>query len=791
MEIKLRDVTKFYYDEGKSTKGLEGVNLDFKTDGSWVAITGESGAGKSTLIKILTGLEDIDEGEISFDGKPLSGLSESQRQKLYTDNISFVFQDYNLAESVSAQDNIALALIKQGIPVKDAQSKALAALKRVGLDSQARARASKLSGGERQRVAIARSLALETQVIIFDEPTGNLDNETSKQIIDLINSVKGNRLIVYVTHDYDEVSRYVTRHIVLKDGHVIKDEAVNENAPAKAAETAPTVATAPQKEKKFGFFSYVYASSLFCFSRIGRFLSTLIVLALGTAGILGVAYGYSASLVASASFGSSSSRVSTSSAPTTPEGNRVDVIRSDSSVPVFAPSTSPLYVDEEGYSQDQDNFGNFIYEKDTITNGLATKTTTASLDSVKIATNSNIEYKVIKEATDPNNGYYLMMADSDFISYQVSSYSSAFFDKDLCLSSMGTMLFGYRDISEGAKALILAMPTFRIKGIVSTKETNYSSGVFLLCDSALALSYYQMNQKIRTFLKSDPSFGEDSVFFFSTAPAITVDSLPATTIRDEEGNAIGINSTVLNDAVKADPTLLAKWNYTQLVLPKAYQGKKITFSWMGMSVSSNEMDVLYVDLLPNKSFLNRCCYLSSFTLNEAIYREGLHSSYYFASEEEATKAEKEALAQGYRAYHYPSPSVAAAQVTVPKISKLDIALRILLLSLIIISFGFTALLMVLIQRILNKFYYRKDYDQMVMSYIGYSRKDTIIINLLQFLSIEVALIAIIYPCFIIFVPQCLSLFKVFPGLILLSLFLNLIFAGVIALPRRAKAGRKS
>ena len=111
MEIKLQNVTKYYQDGDKSTKGIENISMSLKTDGSFVVITGESGAGKSTLIRILTGLEDFDEGDITFDGVPLSGMSDQERLDLYSKNISFVFQDYNLVESFTAKENIKLALI--------------------------------------------------------------------------------------------------------------------------------------------------------------------------------------------------------------------------------------------------------------------------------------------------------------------------------------------------------------------------------------------------------------------------------------------------------------------------------------------------------------------------------------------------------------------------------------------------------------------------------------------------------------------------------------------------------
>ena len=169
MELRLEGVSKYYVDQGKSVKGVENINATFHTDGSFVVITGESGAVKSTLIKILTGLEDIDEGEIYFDEEPISALPEKRRAELYASKIAFVFQDYNLVESFTASQNIVLALLKRGLSLKAAKRKAKDALRQVGLEKQEGMRVSRLSGGERQRVAIARCLASDAEVIIFDE----------------------------------------------------------------------------------------------------------------------------------------------------------------------------------------------------------------------------------------------------------------------------------------------------------------------------------------------------------------------------------------------------------------------------------------------------------------------------------------------------------------------------------------------------------------------------------------------------------------------------------------------
>jgi len=284
MKIELSHISKYYQDGERSAKGLEDVSLSFETDSSFVVVTGESGAGKSTLFHVLTGTLDFDDGEITFDGKPVSGLSDEEKARIYRENIAFDFQEYNLVEGFSAAENIVLSLTKAGFGLQEARKKADEVLDMVGLSSQKRMKVAKLSGGERQRVAIARCLASEAKVLLFDEPTGNLDPDTSKEIVDLIRKLQGGRLILFITHDFSLVKDAATRHIVMKDGKVESDTVLK--TPEKAGENIERTEKHPTPKR-----SLLYSSSLFAFRRPFRLFITFLLLLVSAIGIYFGCYG--------------------------------------------------------------------------------------------------------------------------------------------------------------------------------------------------------------------------------------------------------------------------------------------------------------------------------------------------------------------------------------------------------------------------------------------------------------------------------------------------------------------
>lgn len=225
--IQLDHVSKFYSQGKNAAKGLDDVSLSFQR-GEFVAITGESGSGKTTLLNVITLMDDYDEGDILFEGKSTADFSEDDLLSFRRDYVSFVFQEYNLIPNLSARENLVISLVNKGYKRKEAMKRAESSLKECGLEKRMREKVVRLSGGERQRVVIARALALDSPIIAFDEPTGNLDSKTGKEIIDLIAKIKENRLILYVTHDYESVEKLCNRHIVLENGRLLSDTRLGE-----------------------------------------------------------------------------------------------------------------------------------------------------------------------------------------------------------------------------------------------------------------------------------------------------------------------------------------------------------------------------------------------------------------------------------------------------------------------------------------------------------------------------------------------------------------------------------
>ena len=216
----LENVSKVYKQKGKSIKALDRVNLEIPT-GQMVAIQGPTGGGKSTLLQMLGALDRPTEGYIGFGKQELSKVSPGKLTKFRADEVGFVFQSFNLIPTLTAQQNVETALEPLGLPAQERHDRAVAALESVGLGDRASHVPSELSGGQQQRVAIARALVKNPEVLLADEPTGNLDEETRDEIMDVLEGLwkeKGLTLIV-VTHD-SAVAKRAQRRLVIKEGKV-------------------------------------------------------------------------------------------------------------------------------------------------------------------------------------------------------------------------------------------------------------------------------------------------------------------------------------------------------------------------------------------------------------------------------------------------------------------------------------------------------------------------------------------------------------------------------------------
>ncbi|QSX04936.1 ABC transporter ATP-binding protein [Sedimentibacter sp. zth1] len=226
--IKLSNVSKYYNSGANVVLGLRKINLEFNK-GDFVAITGESGSGKSTLLNVISGLDSYEDGEIYFNGQPTSHYDQCDWEEYRKNSIGFIFQNYNLIDSYTVLENVLAALLIKGYEKSEAKIKARKIIAKVGLTDKEKNRASQLSSGQKQRLSIARALAKETDVLIADEPTGNLDVENGNQIIELLYEISKEKLVIMVTHNFDEVKDYATRKIRMYDGEVQSDIVLEKN----------------------------------------------------------------------------------------------------------------------------------------------------------------------------------------------------------------------------------------------------------------------------------------------------------------------------------------------------------------------------------------------------------------------------------------------------------------------------------------------------------------------------------------------------------------------------------
>ena len=217
--IQLKDVCKFYQVGDDKVRALDHATLHIRPH-EFVSIIGPSGSGKSTLMNIIGCLDVADAGEYLLDGLPIEAYSESELAKIRNQKIGFVFQSFNLIPKLSAEENVELPLIYQKVKKPERQRRVKEALERVGLTHRAKHLPTELSGGQQQRVAVARALVTNPSLILADEPTGNLDSKTTKEIMDMFHELheQGNT-IVLITHDND-IAKQAARVIHILDGRI-------------------------------------------------------------------------------------------------------------------------------------------------------------------------------------------------------------------------------------------------------------------------------------------------------------------------------------------------------------------------------------------------------------------------------------------------------------------------------------------------------------------------------------------------------------------------------------------
>lgn len=235
--LELKNVSKFYYKKGIVSSGISKVTLKFDM-GEFIAITGESGSGKSTLLNVISGLDTYEEGEMYVNGEETSHYNEEDYEEYRKKYIGNIFQSFNLVNSYTVYQNVELVLLINGETRRSVKHKVIDILKKVNLYKYRHTKVSKLSGGMKQRVSIARCLAKDTPIIIADEPNGNLDSKNAKSVLKLLYEISKYKLVIVVTHNFEQISEYATRRITMHDGSVIEDMKLKDKNEVKEVNTS-------------------------------------------------------------------------------------------------------------------------------------------------------------------------------------------------------------------------------------------------------------------------------------------------------------------------------------------------------------------------------------------------------------------------------------------------------------------------------------------------------------------------------------------------------------------------
>ena len=267
--LRLERVSKYYQSENNVSVGMKHISLTFNM-GEFVAVTGESGSGKSTLLNVLSGLDKYEEGEMFIFSEETSHYQIKDFENYRRENVGFVFQNYNIIDSYTVYQNVMLALELQGYPKKERKERALKLIDQVGLTKQKHQKSSKLSGGQKQRAVIARALAKDTPIIVCDEPTGNLDQTSAEQVIQLLHDVSKDKLVIIVTHEFDQVSKYATRRIKMSDGEIVEDIKIKQHEDITVNKV--------EKTKSLSFFGLIKFSLRNLLAQPKRFIFMLFLM---------------------------------------------------------------------------------------------------------------------------------------------------------------------------------------------------------------------------------------------------------------------------------------------------------------------------------------------------------------------------------------------------------------------------------------------------------------------------------------------------------------------------------
>ena len=292
--LELKNITKTYHTAGEDVEALKGIDLQFRNS-EFVCILGPSGCGKTTLLNIIGGLDSYTSGDLIINGRSTKEYKDRDWDAYRNHSVGFVFQSYNLIPHQTVLSNVEIALTLTGVSKKERRQRAKEALEKVGLGDQLRKKPAQLSGGQMQRVAIARAIVNNPDIIMADEPTGALDTETSKQVMDILKEISRDRLVIMVTHNPVLAERYSTRIVKMLDGKIIDDsQPLTDEESRKELEEAKKKKTETHKKKmpSMSFLTSFGLSLRNLFTKKGR---TALTSFAGSIGIIGIALIYAVS----------------------------------------------------------------------------------------------------------------------------------------------------------------------------------------------------------------------------------------------------------------------------------------------------------------------------------------------------------------------------------------------------------------------------------------------------------------------------------------------------------------
>ena len=381
--LKLEHITKDYVSGDTTVKALKGIDIEFR-ENEFVSILGQSGCGKTTLLNIIGGLDRYTDGNLIINGKSTKKFKDKDWDAYRNYSVGFVFQSYNLISHQTVLSNVELALTLSGVSKKERKQRAIKALEDVGLGEQIHKKPNQLSGGQMQRVAIARALVNNPDIILADEPTGALDTETSKQVMEILKQVAEDRLVIMVTHNPELAEEYSTRIIKILDG-VITDD----SNPYKTVEPEKDKNQKEKRRTSIKFFTALNLSLNNLMTKKGR---TILTAFAGSIGIIGIA------LILAISTGIQ---------------NYIDKVEEDtlSSYPIsieeaVIDTTAMMEIMMEEQESEREIEEGKIYSQDIMSDMLSTI-------SNKVESNNLTEFK--KYLEEDNNG---IVANSNAVQYQ-------------------------------------------------------------------------------------------------------------------------------------------------------------------------------------------------------------------------------------------------------------------------------------------------------------------------------------------------------------------------------------